>query len=125
MSDEQGRDLVLERADRYAHAVYAVSKKLPKSELFGLTSQLRRAALSVPLNITEGYARQSTAYQKNFLMIAYGSLKESQYLLTFSVEESYVTPEDIKDAFELGDGLGGMLWKKTQTLKRKAKSNER
>lgn len=79
--------ILLKKADSYAHSVYELTKQLPKDELFGLTSQLRRAALSVPLNIIEGYARQSTKVQVQFLHVSYGSLKESQYLINFAVEE--------------------------------------
>jgi four helix bundle protein len=63
--------------DEYVHEIYDVSKFFPRDEVFGLTSQLRRAALSVALNYVEGYARQRRAVLKNFTEIAYGSLKES------------------------------------------------
>lgn len=110
------RDLILEKADEYAHSVYKVSKKLPKEELFGLCSQLTRSALSVSLNIVEGYARQSKKSQKQFLVIAFGSLKESQYLLGFGRDEKYFLDHEIKPIYGIGDQVARMLWRKIQTL---------
>jgi len=73
--------------DEYAHLAYSVTKNFPRQELFGITSQLRRAALSVVLNYIEGYARSRNKVNKNFLEISYGSLKESEYLLHFSLQD--------------------------------------
>ncbi len=110
------KDILREKADLYAHAVYKLSAKLPNDELFGLCSQLRRAALSVPLNIVEGYARQSVKSEKQFLTIAYGSLKEAQYLIQFAVIENYLTAEEIRAPFEAGDEIARILWAKQRTL---------
>ena len=67
----------MQKADAYARNIYHGTKKFPRDELFGLTSQLRRAALSVPLNIIEGYARNSTRELSHFFRISYASLRES------------------------------------------------
>lgn len=77
--------------DEYAHFVYALTRNFPKEELYGVTSQLRRSALSVILNYIEGYARGREKVHKNFLEISYGSLKESKYLLHFSLVEKYIS----------------------------------
>lgn len=63
--------------DKYAHLVYAITKQFPRDEIYGLTSQFRRASLSITLNYIEGYFRIKTKVQKNFHEIAYGSLQES------------------------------------------------
>lgn len=68
-------------ADDLAVAVYQVTKLFPKEELYGLTSQLRRAAVSVASNIAEGSARESQKDYLHFLYIARASLTEVQYLL--------------------------------------------
>src|SRR3989344_2077336 len=94
----------------YIHLVYCVTKSFPKDELYGATSQIRRAALSVMLNYVEGYARGRDKVQLNFLEIAYGSLQESKYLLDFSLTEKYLNDADYKQAAKLADDIGAMLW---------------
>lgn len=113
------RDNVRAVAKQYAHAVYALTKSLPKDEVFGLTSQLKRAALSVPLNVVEGYARQSAKSELNFLKIAYGSLKESQFILEFARDESYLTTAQIEPTLKLGDESGRLIWSKAKSLEKK------
>lgn len=96
--------------DEYVHLVYRVTRSFPKEELYGSTSQLRRAALSVVLNYIEGYARQRNAVLKNFLEISYGSLQESKYLLHFAYTEKYMGREDFENAVALANRIGAMLW---------------
>jgi len=102
------------KMDFYVHEVYRATKNFPKHELYGVTSQLRRASLSVILNYIEGFARNKgydSKIYKNFLQISYGSLKESMYLLYFSVIEEYLNKEDYKVLIKLGDEIGAMLYK--------------
>ncbi len=66
-------------ADQFAHRVYDLTLKFPKEELFSLTSQLRRASLSVPCNIVEGFGRNSKKELHRFLAISLGSLAEAGY----------------------------------------------
>ena len=96
--------------DEYVHLVYALSRKFPKEELYGATSQLRRAALSVILNYIEGYARVKDKVHKNFLEISYGSLKESKYLLHFSFSEKFLSKTDYEKTIKLAEDIGAMLW---------------
>jgi four helix bundle protein len=96
--------------DEYVHFVYAITKEFPKSELFGVISQLRRSSLSVILNYIEGFARIGEKSYANFIRISYGSLKESKYLLHFSLIEKYINNSDYNKALKLADEIGGMLW---------------
>lgn len=96
--------------DEYAHLAYSVTKSFPKSELFGITSQLRRSALSVTLNYIEGYARFTPAMYQNFLRISFGSLQESKYLIEFSLKEEFLSQKDYDIMAEKADNIGAMLW---------------
>lgn len=96
--------------DEYVHLVYRLTSSFPKGELYGCTSQLRRAALSVILNYIEGYARQRSAVLKNFLEISFGSLQESKYLLGFVKDEKYINETDFQKATVLANKIGAMLW---------------
>lgn len=116
MSNGQHKDILLEKADRLAHLIYFITRTFPKSELFGLTSQLRRAALSVVLNIVEGYARNSRRDHKRFLEISYASLKETKYLIYFSIKENFIDSKDCAELISLTEELGRLLWSKIRTL---------
>jgi four helix bundle protein len=96
--------------DEYVHEVYRFSKQFPKEELYGVTSQLRRSALSIMLNYIEGYARQRSKVNINFLEISYGSLQESCYLLDFSLKEGYLSQADYVKLDNLSKEIGAMLW---------------
>ena len=96
--------------DKYVHLVYKATKKFPKEEIYGVTSQLRRSTLSVILNYIEGYARMKTKAHKNFLEISYASLKESKYLLHFSLVENYLSETDYNQIIKMAEDIGAMLW---------------
>ncbi len=102
-----------EKMDEYVHAVYKVTKLFPKEEIYGVTSQLRRSALSIILNYIEGFARdisRKDLVYKNFLEISFGSLKESEYLIEFSYKEKYLPEGDYKNLKQISSRLGAMLW---------------
>lgn len=99
-----------QKMDDYVFEIYLVTKKFPKEEMYGLTSQIRRSSLSVILNYIEGYARQRKAVLKNFLEISYGSLKESKYLVYFSSRQKYITDIEEEKLLKLADHIGAMLW---------------
>jgi four helix bundle protein len=83
-----------ELADEVAMLVYRVTAGFPKEELFGLTSQMRRAAVSVSSNIVEGCARDSEADYLRFLNMAFGSLRELHYQLNLSKRLGFLPDED-------------------------------
>ena len=84
-------------ADELVLLIYKVSVGFPKEEIYGLTSQIRRAAVSAPSNIVEGSARESEIEYLRFLEIAFGSLKESHYQFTIASRLGYVASNDILD----------------------------
>lgn len=90
--------------------VYSVTDTSQKSEVFGLTSQLRRAAISIPMNIVEGYARQTQKVFGVFLDTAYTSLVEVKYLLSLSKKLGYITPMNFTNLESLSGQAGKLLW---------------
>jgi four helix bundle protein len=81
-------------ADDLTVVLYDLTRRFPKEELYGLTSQLRRAAAAVPTNIAEGSARESQKDYLHFLYIARGSLTETQYLLHLAHRLGYINVDD-------------------------------
>ena len=71
-------------ADEAVLLIYKLTKHFPKEELYGLTSQMRRAAVSIPSNIVEGYSRETEAEYLRFLEIAFSSLRELHYQLSLA-----------------------------------------
>ena len=110
------RDLVVfQKADELAFRIYKVTESFPKSEIFGLTSQIRRAALSIPTNIVEGYARRSEKELLQFINIAMGSHAETEYLFDFSKRLGYCKA-DSREIEELISAVGKLLWKFRESL---------
>ncbi len=84
-----------ELADEVAFLIYRATREFPKEEMYGLTSQMRRAAVSVPSNIVAGCARESQAEYLRFLEIAFGSLRELHYQLGLSKRLGYSDEHEI------------------------------
>lgn len=101
--------IVFKKSDELAYRIYKVTEAFPKTEIFGITSQIRRAALSIPTNIVEGYARKSRKELSHFLNIALGSLAETEYLLNFSKRLGYYR-EDISEIDSLLEEVGKLRW---------------
>lgn len=106
-----------QKADELAHLVYELSLSFPKSEVYGVTSQLQRAALSVPLNIVEGYGRNSKNEFARFLSIALGSLAETGYLLEFVFKRKYINEQDFEKSSFLKEQVGQLVWKLYRSMK--------
>ena len=87
-------------ADDLTVAVYERTRSFPREEVYGLTSQLRRASYSVPANIVEGSSRQSKKDYLHFLYIARGSLSETQYFIHLAGRLGYMPPEEVSKLHE-------------------------
>lgn len=80
--------------------IYKLTKKFPRDELFALTSQLRRAAVSITSNIAEGFSRNSVADRVHFYSMARGSLTETQSQMIFSQDLNYINTADYRVFYE-------------------------
>ncbi|MBU3968976.1 MAG: four helix bundle protein [Patescibacteria group bacterium] len=107
------------KMNEYAHGVYNSSKKFPKDEIYGITSQIRRSSLSVVLNYIEGWARRKNLVRINFLEISYGSLQESKYLLRFCFEEKLMDEKEYEKLLVTAEEVGAMLWSEIKRLDNK------
>ena len=97
---------VWQKAHQLVLDVYRMSRGFPSSEIYGLTSQLRRAAVSIPANIAEGFRKRGKADKARFLNIAQGSLEEVRYYLILSKDLSYA---DVTEQLTLAEEISKML----------------
>jgi len=96
-------------ADDLALNAYRVTEAMPASERFGLTIQIRRAAVSAASNIVEGCSRSSEAEFARFLEISYGSCREAEYQLSLSVRLGYISADQHAELAEKCDKTARML----------------
>ncbi|WP_078429767.1 four helix bundle protein [Alkalihalobacterium alkalinitrilicum] len=101
--------IVWQKSHQLVLNVYKITKDFPKDEQYGLTSQIRRAAVSVPSNIVEGKARGSNKEYKRFLLIARGSLEEVKYQMLLAKELKYINIEDYEELSKRANEIGKML----------------
>ena len=119
MAEDRWKKLdVWKMADELAFKIYLATKAFPKEEVYGLTSQVKRSALSIPTNIVEGYSRRGDRELAHFLSISLGSLAETKYLLHFSNRLSYFTGDHYPELKEGYDILGAKLWKLYEKVKK-------
>ena len=104
------KDLIVwQKAMDLVQLVYQATKTFPKEELYGLTNQVRRAVVSIPSNIAEGQARQSSAEFKNFLSIARGSLAEVETQLLIAMRLNYLTQEQLAPIMAVHQEVSKMI----------------
>ena len=117
------RDLIVwQRANELAKCVFILTDRFPKKYLYDLTSQLRRAALSVPTNIAEGCASEHSGELLQFLNIAYRSLSETEYLVEFALSMDLLSEADFKKIQALCTETGRMLNALSSSIKSKKAS---
>ena len=102
--------LVFQKADELTVNVYGVTQRFPKDEMYSLTSQIRRAAVSVPSNIVEGYTRKGRNDKLHFYNIAQGSLTELEYQIELSRKLKYITEEEFNKLINKKDEVGRLLY---------------
>lgn len=100
---------VYKDAQVFRAGIYQLTKKFPKDEMFGLTSQVRRAANSIILNIAEGSNRESDLDFKRFLNISLTSLEEVVACLDIALDENFITTKEHLEKLEAAETLGKQL----------------
>lgn len=107
---------VWEKGHQFALSIYKNTKSFPKDELFGITSQLRRAATSIPINIAEGCGRRSDTEFAHFLNIAAGSASEVEEELLLSHDLDYIDKTSYQKLDKEVNDIKAMLNKLIETL---------
>ena len=92
--------IVWQKAHQFVLAVYGITKEFPNSEVYSLTSQLRRSAVSIPANIAEGFKKRGIADKARFFNIAQGSLEESRYYLWLARDLGYHNCSQVLDEID-------------------------
>lgn len=108
---QKSHDMVIE--------IYRITGSFPDEERYGLVSQIRRSASSVPTNIVEGFKRRSRKEFAHFLNIAESSLEETKYWLILSKDLSYIKDEEVGEVEALCDEIGKMLFGLQASLSKK------
>lgn len=109
MYSDTNKLIVWQKSHKLVLEIYEITKGFPREEQFGLTSQMRRAAVSIPSNIVEGKARGSNKEYKRFLLMARGSLEEVKYQLLLARDLKYINDEQYKELLSLAKDIGRLL----------------
>jgi four helix bundle protein len=108
---------VWEKAHQFVLRLYPITARFPKEETYGLTSQIRRAAASIPANIAEGAGRETQAELAHFLYIASGSAAELDYHLLLARDLGYIDSRDYAELEDCITEIKRMLYGFSQTVK--------
>ncbi|MEE9168038.1 MAG: four helix bundle protein [Candidatus Neomarinimicrobiota bacterium] len=114
---------VFQLALQYAKSVYQITQPFPSTEQFGLTNQMRRAAIAIPSSIAEGSARRTATDRKHFVDIALGSLNESHAQLILAVELGYMSQEKLGEAERFIEKLKSKLFAYHKSIKSRPKTS--
>lgn len=92
--------IVWQKAHKLVLEIYKTTKQFPKEETYGLTSQIRRAAISIPANIVEGYRRRGKLDKSKFFNVSQGSLEEVKYFLLLAKDLNYINENNLESLTE-------------------------
>jgi four helix bundle protein len=114
------RDLIVwQKAMGLVEAVYKITANFPREEIYGLTSQVRRASVSIPSNIAEGQGRRTTRDFLSFLSIAHGSLKEVETQIMIAKRLQFICEGKQSEILELTTEVGRLISDLANSLKKK------
>ncbi|EKE07017.1 MAG: hypothetical protein ACD_18C00211G0002 [uncultured bacterium] len=121
MEDKQFHKKLRKLIVDYIVAGYETLKQFPSDEKYGMTSQCKRALVSIFLNYTEGYARISKGVTKNLYEIAYGSLKESIGVFFLATKMYFIPTKNYISLFNQKEEIAKMLWKSIEGIEQDKK----
>jgi four helix bundle protein len=123
MAVKDYRELIAwQKAMDLVEQIYSSTKSFPREELYGLTSQIRRASVSIPSNIAEGQARRTTKDFLHFLAVSYGSLKEVETQILIAERLGYIQQTSILKLLDLTKEVAQLISGLTNSLERKMAS---
>ncbi len=106
--------LVWQKAHKFVLNIYKLTSGFPKSESYGLVSQFRRASVSIPANISEGFIKKGKADKLRFYNIAQGSIQECKYYIILAKDLNYINDENINESL---DDIAKLLQAYMNTIK--------
>lgn len=109
--------IVWQKAHLLTLAVYEATKNYPSHELYGLVSQMRRSAISIPSNIAEGFRRNGSQERVRFYNIAQGSLEELKYQILLSKDLKYIASDLYQEQLNMCDEVGKLLYSWIKAIK--------
>jgi four helix bundle protein len=115
---------VWQKAQKLVLEIYKLTSSFPRNEQFGIVSQVRRAAYSIPANLAEGYGRRSTKEFLQFLGFANGSAEELRYFVILSKDLRYISPQDEARLTTEITGIVQMMAALTRSLRARSKELE-
>ncbi len=120
MTSQSFKDLITwQKAHELVLEIYRLTESFPNREMYSLTKQIRRSAVSVPANIAEGYRKRSNTEKSRFFNIALGSLEETRYYLILANDLKYAETRKSQDSV---DEVGRVLYAYNRTVRRNIKN---
>ncbi|MBN8694740.1 MAG: four helix bundle protein [Bacteroidetes bacterium] len=101
--------IVWQKSHKLVLEIYRTTKSYPKEEVYALTSQIRRASVSIAANISEGYKKKTKASKLNFLNISEGSLEEVKYYILLSKDLEYITEKEYDNLENMCNEVGRLI----------------
>ncbi|MFA7653623.1 MAG: four helix bundle protein [Candidatus Magasanikbacteria bacterium] len=114
--------LLKNKINRFVLYCYQIVKNFPSNELYGVSSQLRRASMSIMLNYVEGYARRRDKVKLNFYEISHGSSQECKYIIYFAFIQNWISKDEYNVGLEMSNEIGKMIWVTIDKLEEKIES---
>ena len=110
------------KVHKFVMEVYRMTDRFPKTELYGASTQVRRAAVSIMLNYVEGFGRRKEKVKLNFFEISYGSACECKYLIFLAKEKGWINKDEYDQNYCLLDEISAMIWSMIAGLEKKIKN---